>query len=58
MKLNRRHMLRLAGATLAGTAIPGHGGFLDRMDSLLAATLAFAVVRLIWPAFPFAGIWP
>ena len=42
----------------AGTAIPGHGGFLDRMDSLLAATLVFAIVRLIWPDFPFAGIWP
>lgn len=39
----------------AGAVIPGHGGFLDRMDSLLAATLLMAAVKLAWPEFPFGG---
>jgi len=38
----------------AGAAIPGHGGVLDRLDSLLSSTLAFALIRAIWPAFPFS----
>lgn len=42
----------------AGAVIPGHGGFLDRMDSLLAATLAMAVIKLLWPDFPFGGWTP
>lgn len=42
----------------AGAVIPGHGGFLDRMDSLLAATLLMAIVKLAWPQFPFGGALP
>jgi len=42
----------------AGAVIPGHGGFLDRMDSLLAATLLMAAVKLAWPDFPFGGAMP
>ncbi len=39
----------------AGAVIPGHGGFLDRMDSLLAATILMAAIKLVWPAFPFGA---
>ncbi len=42
----------------AGAVIPGHGGFLDRMDSLLAATLLMALAKLIWPDFPFGAYAP
>ena len=40
----------------AGDVIPGHGGFLDRMDSLLAATIVYALVRLAMPEIPAGGL--
>jgi len=40
----------------AGDVIPGHGGFLDRMDSLLAATILYALVRMLAPWIPAGGV--
>ena len=47
--LAQSKLKRLAGAKESGTFLPGHGGLLDRMDSLVPVLPLVYYVAMVWP---------
>jgi len=42
---------RMQGVKDSGRLLPGHGGFLDRFDSVLLVLPAYILIQTIWPLF-------